>query len=638
MDSNKINETCLEFIFLPEYDTNLKLKAYLEGANIDHDFNISKIIVIPNSSFQNEYYTENLTIFTGDKEELLYTFKMIIYNGITNYVAYDTTENNLPSIEMLFFSKKGLPISIKYKNMAINNYETKDNKYRRRFFISNANINKLEYINRINTFKFDKYSYQALIRIPENDDIKYSLSLIKDTKNKIYDKEEIKIEKKEKELLSKFYEDFNIFIDLLFELETRDYNDETEEELLSQVESLNKLREEITNKNIYSFLLNPLDFEKVENSLELIHYYHYLCEFTILYNNNHPLFDFNTFKNGIYENNENEKNIYNSLNENVIIDNEEKIKILQTITNISAKSIKSKNIIRNFSFVNESNLSSKNPYYKAIQLVKDIIDHLNEDSRLFELFLSFDSGTINNILEKNEIKDYSSKDIFGEKINYKLGKYKTEFGLSLLNVKDVQSHLQKLIPKTIIRAETNINFKAYYDKVTNIMIINELLLFNQSISTMDYIYQKKDSDAYVIPITMEILHELMSHAKVRLNDENEISPRNFRDSKSNFEYKNIKKNIELDSGEYKNMPISESGRILEYFISENKQVINSLKTPSQKNIKFINYLYWVGPNFNELENEVLINNDQNSNENTMLVDSFDNEDIYEGCYFDRSVK
>ena len=638
MDSNKINETCLEFIFLPEYDTNLKLKAYLEGANIDHDFNISKIIVIPNSSFQNEYYTENLTIFTGDKEELLYTFKMIIYNGITNYVAYDTTENNLPSIEMLFFSKKGLPISIKYKNMAINNYETKDNKYRRRFFISNANINKLEYINRINTFKFDKYSYQALIRIPENDDIKYSLSLIKDTKNKIYDKEEIKIEKKEKELLSKFYEDFNIFIDLLFELETRDYNDETEEELLSQVESLNKLREEITNKNIYSFLLNPLDFEKVENSLELIHYYHYLCEFTILYNNNDPLFDFNTFKNGIYENNENEKNIYNSLNENVIIDNEEKIKILQTITNISAKSIKSKNIIRNFSFVNESNLSSKNPYYKAIQLVKDIIDHLNEDSRLFELFLSFDSGTINNILEKNEIKDYSSKDIFGEKINYKLGKYKTEFGLSLLNVKDVQSHLQKLIPKTIIRAETYINFKAYYDKVTNIMIINELLLFNQSISTMDYIYQKKDSDAYVIPITMEILHELMSHAKVRLNDENEISPRNFRDSKSNFEYKNIKKNVELDSGEYKNMPISESGRILEYFISENKQVINSLKTPSQKNIKFINYHYWVGPNFNELENEVLINNDQNSNENTMLVDSFDNEDIYEGCYFDRSVK
>ena len=638
MDSNKINETCLEFIFLPEYDTNLKLKAYLEGANIDHDFNISKIIVIPNSSFQNEYYTENLTIFTGDKEELLYTFKMIIYNGITNYVAYDTTENNLPSIEMLFFSKKGLPISIKYKNMAINNYETKDNKYRRRFFISNANINKLEYINRINTFKFDKYSYQALIRIPENDDIKYSLSLIKDTKNKIYDKEEIKIEKKEKELLSKFYEDFNIFIDLLFELETRDYNDKTEEELLSQVESLNKLREEITNKNIYSFLLNPLDFEKVENSLESIHHHHYLCEFTILYNNNHPLFDFNTFKNGIYENTENEKNIYNSLNENVIIDNEEKIKILQTITNISAKSIKSKNIIRNFSFVNESNLSSKNPYYKAIQLVKDIIDHLNEDSRLFELFLSFDSGTINNILEKNEIKDYSSKDIFGEKINYKLGKYKTEFGLSLLNVKDVQSHLQKLIPKTIIRAETNINFKAYYDKVTNIMIINELLLFNQSISTMDYIYQKKDSDAYVIPITMEILHELMSHAKVRLNDENEISPRNFRDSKSNFEYKNIKKNVELDSGEYKNMPISESGRILEYFISENKQVINSLKTPSQKNIKFINYLYWVGPNFNELENEVLINNDQNSNENTMLVDSFDNEDIYEGCYFDRSVK
>lgn len=638
MDSNKINETCLEFIFLPEYDTNLKLKAYLEGANIDHDFNISKIIVIPNSSFQNEYYTENLTIFTGDKEELLYTFKMIIYNGITNYVAYDTTENNLPSIEMLFFSKKGLPISIKYKNMAINNYETKDNKYRRRFFISNANINKLEYINRINTFKFDKYSYQALIRIPENDDIKYSLSLIKDTKNKIYDKEEIKIEKKEKELLSKFYEDFNIFIDLLFELEKGYYNDKTEEELLSQVESLNKLREEITNKNIYSFLLNPLDFDKVENSLELIHYYHYLCEFTILYNNNHPLFDFNTFKNGIYENTENEKNIYNSLNENVIIDNEEKIKILQTITNISAKSIKSKNIIRNFSFVNESNLSSKNPYYKAIQLVKDIIDHLNEDSRLFELFLSFDSGTINNILEKNEIKDYSSKDIFGEKINYKLGKYKTEFGLSLLNVKDVQSHLQKLIPKTIIRAETNINFKAYYDKVTNIMIINELLLFNQSISTMDYIYQKKDSDAYVIPITMEILHELMSHAKVRLNDENEISPRNFRDSKSNFEYKNIKKNVELDSGEYKNMPISESGRILEYFISENKQVINSLKTPSQKNIKFINYLYWVGPNFNELENEVLINNDQNSNENTMLVDSFDNEDIYEGCYFDRSVK
>ena len=90
--------------------------------------------------------------------------------------------------------------------------------------------------------------------------------------------------------------------------------------------------------------------------------------------------------------------------------------------------------------------------------------------------------------------------------------------------------MRKLIPKFFIRIHTPVNFRAYYSKETNLMVLNEKVMFNESLYTLNFLFERNDSDKYIIPIAMEILHEMM------LFDKEEIYPRYFRDSKNDFEY------------------------------------------------------------------------------------------------------
>ena len=128
---------------------------------------------------------------------------------------------------------------------------------------------------------------------------------------------------------------------------------------------------------------------------------------------------------------------------------------------------------------------------------------------------------------------------------------------------------------------------------------------------------------------MEILHEMM------LFNKEEISPRYFRDSKNDFEYKSIIKMCELNSNKKEKILIPESGKIFEYFISDNPRIINILKSPVKENIKFIDYKYWIGKNFDELENEILQRESkQNFEKNKMLFDESE-EGYIDDCYIDR---
>jgi len=74
-------------------------------------------------------------------------------------------------------------------------------------------------------------------------------------------------------------------------------------------------------------------------------------------------------------------------------------------------------------------------------------------------------------------------------------------------------------------------------------------------------------DKCIIPITIAILHEMLSQGKDRIIEKDEMSPRFFRDSKNNFEYKNICKMCEKRKGKMENITIPLSGRILECYIS-----------------------------------------------------------------------
>lgn len=215
---------------------------------------------------------------------------------------------------------------------------------------------------------------------------------------------------------------------------------------------------------------------------------------------------------------------------------------------------------------------------------------------------------------------------------------KLNLGYHYKNVEQVKARLKQLIPKLIIRIESRINFRAYYDRDMNIMIINEIKTFGETIEAMNSFFYEEDGDKYIIPIAIEILHGMVSNGKVRIIEKDEMSPRFFRDSKNNFEYKSICKMCEIRKGKLENLPIPESGRILEYFISENVSIINTLKTPFKENNIFINYKFWIGENFNFIENTIKeINYTSDSSLNNILFDELDLDNI-DDCYIDRGEK
>ena len=70
------------------------------------------------------------------------------------------------------------------------------------------------------------------------------------------------------------------------------------------------------------------------------------------------------------------------------------------------------------------------------------------------------------------------------------------------------------------------------------MIINEYQMFGNFIEENEKLFEA-DPDAYVVPISMEIIHELLGHAKLRYSKEVEFSPLVLRDSKSDFKIQKL---------------------------------------------------------------------------------------------------
>ena len=195
--------------------------------------------------------------------------------------------------------------------------------------------------------------------------------------------------------------------------------------------------------------------------------------------------------------------------------------------------------------------------------------------------------------------------------------------IKLLNTNEIKKYLLNLLPRFIIRIESKIKYRAYYESETNIILINEKEMFGKSIETLDEIYLE-ESNSFVIPIAMEVLHEMLAHGKVRLNDKSIRSPIVYKDKKYNFESKSIKKTINN-----KDYPIGDSGKVLEYYISGKSEIIKQLKKPNKKNEILIDSSYWIGENFEKLE-EIVTQNKYENNENLDEIEEEDN--LSDDCY------
>lgn len=636
-------DTYIQFNFVGNLQKDLevvlvkKLKTY--------KFSDNNLIKIEDELFEeDEKYFEEFNIFEKEKISPLYSFRMPIYKGIINHINYDIDQKGPSSaIEMLFFGKKNLPNKIKYKGIYLTNFDDNNNKYRKRICFANANLDELEYINEEKFKEFRNDSFQLIIRLSENNSFQYSLTPMKkvveeyDIENDFNKSKNIYIEKEDLNILESFCSDYRIFMECIIGKEKIPDNNNDYIKYLDDLNLIIEKYDAIKKKDnllqLPNYLLNPTKYNIYSNSLQIVHYSYILSVFINIYEKGNSIYNFFKFKDNTNITNNVEQEFYEKLEKDINLNLENKINLLLTFSNICMKAIFSEESITGVDYINIDSINKNNPYYKSNVLLNNIILHLDENSRLFEPFLYFDSGILQNYLEKNQKIHYFSKNCFGEITEAAFEEFKTEFSVSLLNINQVKTHLLKLVPKLIIRLQSPIKFRACYDKYANIMVINEQIMFGEKLEMMNLIYKGKDSDNYIIPITLEILHEMDSHGKIRLIDKAQLSPRYYRDSQDNFRVKSFLKKCTVN-GMKIDLPVPESGRVLENFISKNNSVITALKRPLKENIKFLDYKYWISDNFNFIEQQIKIMSEQNLIDNNLLVDEFDEEEI-DDCFIDR---
>ena len=365
----------------------------------------------------------------------------------------------------------------------------------------------------------------------------------------------------------------------------------------SELENLSK---EIKEHKLYDFLDNP-DNSEIENYTEekilnLFHYDFSLNQFLKLIEDRNK---FDGRRSRALKLQRIENQLYQKINQDHNLNIAQKIKIIKTITIFFTNSLQTNEKIFGADYINLKSISKDSPYYRSNEMLKKLISELTEESRLFEAFMYFDSKVIENILIKNNQKNYEFENIYGEKIEIQQPEYITEYGMSLMTVDEIKEHLLDLLPTIIIQIDTTINLRALYEEKTKIMIINELKMFGDLFTENEKDIFKIGPEHYVVPISMEILHEMLSHGKLRYINKNDNSPLVIRDSKYDFKVQKLIKKIKLDFTNEIIVNKGETGRVLEHYISEDRNVIQKLKTRTV-NTDIINTKYWTGQNFNDL--------------------------------------
>ena len=225
-------------------------------------------------------------------------------------------------------------------------------------------------------------------------------------------------------------------------------------------------------------------------------------------------------------------------------------------------------------FLNE--LNKESAYYKAKKLLEDVILNLKQNSKLLEILYLLDSGS--GHIKKNKKKSYYNS--------------KTSFNLSMISKENIISHIKILIPNIIIRKTVAFNRKtdpyAECDINSGIMTIYEGTLFKKDLPvTKKFLIDEPDiNDNYSITIFVCLLHEIYSHLKLIIKDKLIKSPNIINDPYDNY------KEFSLE--------MAESGRIMEYYLSQDIEKIKFLKFSFSPKKDLYNPNLWTDENFEKL--------------------------------------
>lgn len=635
--------TVLQFFFIST-SSNISPKEFKfyfgsEKEEVEHELDgKNQIKFNPKYSSSLIYYVETITVKYKKKEILFFQF--FVYIGKKNNIIIDLDEKSRPSFELLFYSKEIQfnPVKLSYKNKEYDQFENYGNKFRSRIFFVNVDPEQLQYINsekiKEGNLNFNNNNtYQVLLRIINHN--KFEVSM---TDMEYYIEKYMHLDDEEnvlsgpdledlEQILNDFYEKYKKYMSI---------NPILIAERQSSYAELKTSAEKICNNhNLYKYIDEPGKNkfkEYLPKTLELFHIDFFLSEFTKL-NEANAINQYELNNLNISQVHTMEEKLYKQLKEDKDLNIYQKVQILKTVTLFYCKSLLMPGKLLDLNYIHINDNTKQTPYYKSISMLQNIISNITEESRLFEAFMYFDSHIIQNILIRNTQINYVYEDIFGQNIEVTEPEYITEYGMSLMTLNEIKSHLMDLMPSLIVKIDSTMNLRGLFEKKTKMMVINEYKMFH-TITESDKKIFYEEPDYYVVPISMEVMHEILGHAKLRYIQEIDSSPLALRDSKNNFKLQKLMKKVKLNFAQEAVVNKGETGRVLEYYISEDKRLIQLLKEKNF-NTEIVKAKYWTGKNFDDLHNALEFKKNNMNNSHLLediLLDCDDDDEIYD-CAF-----
>ena len=573
VDYENYIDTIFNTIFI---DCSEKITKYINQKIIYFSFTETK--------YTQDYFPQKLELISNQKK---YQFSIFLMKGYCNEINLFVNLYGGYAYEYYFISKNydylpkfyeiQLKDNLKYKFNNLWNYECSNRKK-----ITFVNIPKQDGIERTIS---NKSSFLKIYTCEEYKNIEYGTFLL-DNLN-VYTKEKIIID-----------EDVVEFIDEII-IDVKNYINNKKDMKYIYDKYINKLDrtiiDEINKDYILYYFPDDRDFFNTFSKLCVLYilYHSYEKKWKKLLSNYFDIL---------------EKIKYSQLNYS------DKGYLLNCVVRNSFD--RRLNIFPKINFFNKENID-KDAYTKAYYFHLDLIDNLNEDSKLMIPFLQLNSYIMDKILteeEKEKIKNIK-KDNIQDKYKYKKYKdnikniklqkieeenldIKPAYTISMIPCHIIKKHLkQTMCPYCLIFGiHSKRTFFACVRKENNVICFNEDRIVsdfylennNNDIYNTVY-YQPENIDDYAFIINILFIHENSSHNKEKLLNLNIESPVIYLNE--NF----IRDFMLLDD----NLERGEAGFFVENFIAEPK-IMDKLIDPQNKLGKLLKVEYFIENNFDKL--------------------------------------
>ena len=609
---NKIDLDIYDEIILSSFNVKINLADMINKENLK--------IKLKNLEEPKDFIIEKI-IFNKNKTQNIFYFT-IYFNHTNNLYFNPQINENKFGFEYIYSvdDPKKLPFKLTLKNyFKIYNFDSFGIKLRRRFSILNVED---EFVFKKDFKDYPKEcSYKICVRKNHNKQF-INIHFLKTEEIKIID-----IKKNKKELLKIINKNIIDEVKNFIKQKPTNIN-----EILSFYK---KIGFEQLNKNEFYKSYNSYSikrFKKVDDGdffLYKITIFDKILAFLIEILNNKEEIDFDKY----LINCNNYIEIYEREIKEIFNFSSDKIIQFQLFRNISEKLfdcfVKNYNLNeyeKKISYIDQ--LNDFNPYKISINFLHKLIDSLNEESYLFNIFSQYNSKNsldLKNFKNINERKNYLENFTNWDKFSYLYPE------LNMLTVNVIKNHLINVIPNFIIRYKIDDKNFSNFDLKNKITSLNEQISFfsaqnnAKNLKDLNEIFENNKNcyKNYSTFTSKLFIQENLSHSKVdyyHMNESTLNGPLYIFDIKTN--------NFVCNKNH-----LRESGILLERIINDQDNRIEKILCNKEiDNSDLLNIELWNQSDLLNLHNECLNKflqyYNENENNNFILKNIDENEDIY----------